>query len=104
MEHMKKSWEKIIKNHSGSSGRQSCIVVCCGSVYRAEWDHYGRCDWYRSYDQPLFSGKPIDDYLAINAVLFVLGAVFLGKKFALTTIISSFIIQYSCRWHSPFRE
>ena len=29
--------------------------------------------------------------LAINAVLFVLGAVFLGKKFALTTIISSFI-------------
>lgn len=50
------------QNHSGSSGRQSCIVVCCGSVYRAEWDHYGRCDWYRSYDQPLFSGKPIDDY------------------------------------------
>ena len=65
MERMKKSWEKIIKTILGvlvGKILEKRIVVCCGSVYRAEWDHYGRCDWYRSYDQPLFSGKPIDDY------------------------------------------
>ena len=37
-------------------------VICCGCVYRAKWDHHGRCNRYRSYDQPLFSGEPVADH------------------------------------------
>ena len=92
MEHMKKSWEKIIKTILGVLGRQSCIVVCCGQRLS--------CRMGSLWEVRLVFGLTISHYLqvnlsmiilAINAVLFVLGAVFLGKKFALTTIISSFI-------------
>ena len=58
MEHMKKSWEKIIKTILGVLVGNLVLSFAVAAFIVPN----GRCDWYRSYDQPLFSGKPIDDY------------------------------------------
>lgn len=83
--------EKVCK-HSGRGFVRKCDPGVYGScVYRAQRNYYGGATGI---------GLAISHYLpvslstiifALNAVLFVLGALVLGKKFAVATIASTFI-------------
>ena len=59
---MKKSWGKTIKTILGVLVGNLVLSFAVAAVYRAKWDHHGRCNRYRSYDQPLFSGEPVADH------------------------------------------
>ena len=78
MGHMKKSWGKTIKTILGVLVGNLVLSFAVATGIGLTISHY-------------FPVNLSMIILAINEVLFVLGAVFLGKKFALTTIISSFI-------------
>ena len=81
---MKKSWGKTIKTILGVLVGNLVLSVPNGIIMGGATGIGLTISHYFPVNLSLI-------ILAINAVLFVLGAVFLGKKFALTTIISSFI-------------
>ena len=91
MEHMKKSWEKIIKTILGVLVGNLVLSFAVAAFIVPNGIIMGGATGIGLTISHYFQVNLSMIILAINAVLFVLGAVFLGKKFALTTIISSFI-------------
>ena len=91
MEHMKKSWGKIIKTILGVLVGNLVLSFAVAAFIVPNGIIMGGATGIGLTISHYFQVNLSMIILAINAVLFVLGAVFLGKKFALTTIISSFI-------------
>ena len=91
MERMKKSWEKIIKTILGVLVGNLVLSFAVAAFIVPNGIIMGGATGIGLTISHYFQVNLSMIILAINAVLFVLGAVFLGKKFALTTIISSFI-------------
>ena len=104
MEHMKKSWEKIIKTILGVLVGNLVLSFAVAAFIVPNGIIMGGATGIGLTISHYFQVNLSMIILAINAVLFVLGAVFLGKKFALQRSSVPLFIQYSCRWHSPFRE
>ena len=91
MEHMKKSWGKTIKTILGVLVGNLVLSFAVAAFTVPNGIIMGGATGIGLTISHYFPVNLSLIILAINAVLFVLGAVFLGKKFALTTIISSFI-------------
>ena len=91
MGHMKKSWGKTIKTILGVLVGNLVLSFAVAAFTVPNGIIMGGATGIGLTISHYFPVNLSLIILAINAVLFVLGAVFLGKKFALTTIISSFI-------------
>ena len=82
MEHMKKSWEKIIKTILGVLVGNLVLSFAVAAFIVPNGIIMGGATGIGLTISHYFQVNLSMIILAINAVLFVLGAVFLGKKFA----------------------
>ena len=87
MGHMKKSWGKTIKTILGVLVGNLVLSFAVAAFTVPNGIIMGGATGIGLTISHYFPVNLSLIILAINAVLFVLGAVFLGKKFALTTII-----------------